>query len=338
LGKQNFSDNGRHVTEDGFQSPLLTQRAIDFLRNHYRDQTTAQMPFFLFVGYTDTHTPHADMPEDLVAQYTHATFRDIPNEAFAKCHGRPLIPVSEDPVRERSNREQYYASASSIDREVGKILDELESRGQFANTLVVYTSDHGLNGGQHGMWEKGNATLPQNFLEESIRVPCLVSWPGGGIPNDLQSDLWVNHCDLFATLLDAAGAVPDAETARKINSPGRSYLAHLRGKSGGNWRDYIICEYGNARMIRREGYKLILRYPYKGVIFASEFYDLIADQRETVDLYGRASAENSQIIGQMRDQVEAFFSKFTTPGHSGLDLEHQPMATPDSPWLTAEGT
>jgi arylsulfatase A-like enzyme len=188
------------------------------------------------------------------------------------------------------------------------------------------------------MWEKGNATLPQNFLEESIRVPCLISWPGGGIPHNLQSDLGANHCDLFATLLDAAGAVPDAGTARKINSPGRSYLSHLRGKSGGNGRDHIICEYGNARMIRRDGYKLILRYPYKGVNFASEFYDLIADPRETVDLYGRASGQYSRIIKQMTDQMEEFFSKFTSPGHSGLDLEHQPMATPESPWLAAEKT
>ena len=281
-GKQNFSENGQQVEADGFQSPFLTERAIGFLRDHYRNEATAQRPFFLFVGYTDTHSPHADMPEDLVAQYAGATFRDVPNEAFARCHGKPLIPVSDNPSVERARRQQYYAAASSVDREVGKILDELERTGQLANTLVVYTGDHGLNGGQHGMWEKGNGTLPQNFLEESIRVSCLLSWPDGGIAQNLQSDLWVNHCDLYATLLEAAGAVPNATLAREINSPGQSYLANLRGHSGAQWRDFAICEYGNARMLRSDGYKLILRYPYKGTELANEFYDLAADPRETV--------------------------------------------------------
>lgn len=337
-GKQNFSENGQHVEADGFQSPLLTERAINFLRDHYRNHETAPRPFFLFVGYTDTHSPHTDMPEDLVALYNQSAFRDIPNEVFARCHGKATSPVSDNPAIERARRQQYYAAASSVDREVGKILDELENARQLANTLVVYTGDHGLNAGQHGVWEKGNATLPQNFLEESIRIPCLLSWPGGGIVENLHSDRWVNHCDLYATLLEAAGAVPGAALAREINSPGQSYLSHLRGSSGANWRDYAVSEYGNARMYRSDGYKLVLRYPYKGTEFANEFYDLAADPRETANLYLPAGGENSQVIKAMGNQMREFFARFTIPGHDGLDLEHSPMETPASPWLKAPTT
>ena len=100
---------------------------------------------------------------NFLAKYENATFRDIPNEPFLKVHGTTTLPVSKDPAIERTKRKQYYAAASSIDREVGKVLDELESHGQMANTLVVYTGDHGLNAGQHGMWEKGNATTPSKF-------------------------------------------------------------------------------------------------------------------------------------------------------------------------------
>ena len=334
-GRQNFSDNGRHVSEDGIQSPFLTRQAIHFLRTHYGSKTTKDMPFFLFVGYTDTHLPHTEMPVDLVSQYSTATFRDIPSEPFPACHGKAVNPVSTDPAVERTKREQYYAAASSIDREVGKVLDELESMGQLSNTLVVYTGDHGLNAGHHGMWEKGNATIPQNFFEESIRVPCAISWPAGGIPCNLESDLPVNHCDLFATLLDAANAAPDAETAKKIASPGRSYLSQLRGSSPSHWKNRAICEYGNARMIRIDGYKLILRYPYKGVNFANELYDLKADPREANNLYNSSRTQYRQVIEQMTSQLDEFFSKYTVPGHSGLNLEHQPVATAASPWLKA---
>ena len=337
LGQQNFSDNGKHVIDKGFQSPFLTGQAIKFLHAHYDRHDTADKPFFLFVGYTDTHSPHTEMPAELVSQYSTATFRDIPNEPFPSCHGEALIPVSKDPAVERSKREQYYAAASSIDREVGKVLDELESRGQLANTVVVYTGDHGLNAGHHGMWEKGNATMPQNFFEESIRVPCAISWPKGGVARNLESGLPVNHCDLFATLLDAANAAPDAETAKKINSPGRSYFSHLCGITPSHWRSHVIGEYGNARMIRSNGYKLILRYPYQGVNFANELYDLKADSRETTNLCNGSRAQYRHIIEQMTSRLDEFFSSYTVPGHSGLDLEHQPVATAASPWLKAIG-
>ncbi|MEO6923040.1 MAG: sulfatase-like hydrolase/transferase, partial [Bryocella sp.] len=207
--------------------------------------------FFLFVGYVDTHSPHAQMPEELVAEYKEATFRDIPREKFLSVHGTALRKVSPDPTVERTKHEQYYASASSIDREVGKVLDELESMGKLKDTLVVYTGDHGLNAGQHGIWEKGNATVPQNFFEESIRIPCAISWPAGGIPCNLESELPINHCDTFQTLLDIAGAIPDAALAEKINSPGRSYLQQLRGENLQRWKDNVVLEYGNARMVRK---------------------------------------------------------------------------------------
>ncbi|WP_229668827.1 sulfatase-like hydrolase/transferase [Edaphobacter acidisoli] len=332
-GRQNFSDNGKHITADGLQSPFFTERAIQFLKSHYDDDKMAHEPFFLVVGYTDTHSPHTLMPDDMVAEYRDATFRDIPREKFSKVHGIPLCPVYDDPEKEDRRRQEYYAAASTIDREVGRVLEALESLGQMENTIVVYTSDHGLNGGHHGMWEKGNGTIPQNFFEESIRTPCAIAWPGGGVVSGLASDIPVNHCDLFVTLLDAAGALPDEQDAHRINSPGCSYLPYLRGKSQSEWRDDVICEYGNARMIKNDGYKLILRYPYRGVNFPNELYDLKADPRETTNLY--EEPRYGKVIRQMTERLNSYFSKYSIPAHNGLHLETQPMMTPDSPWLEA---
>ncbi len=228
-GTQNFSDQGKHIVEEGQQSPLLTSRAIDFLRDHRKDSATNAKPFFLFVGYVDTHAPHAQAPDDLVQKYKDATFHDIPDEKFSHSHGKAGFLVSAKPQAEHEKRAEYYAAVSSVDREVGKVLAELEATGQLDNTLIVYTGDHGLNAGHHGMWEKGNGTTPQNFLEESIRVACTICWPAGGIQQNVTCDDMVNHCDLFATLLDIAGAVPNTAIAQEINSPGWSYASQLRG-------------------------------------------------------------------------------------------------------------
>ena len=90
----------------------------------------------------------------------------------------------------------------------------------------------------------------------------------------------VNHPDLWATLLEISACYPDAQTAARINSPGVSYLRQLQGKKLQTWRPTVIGEYGNARMARTDRYKLIKRYPYSGVSFPDELYDLQEDPRE----------------------------------------------------------
>lgn len=332
-GTQHFSDQGQLVVEEGQQSPLLTRRAIDFLQEHDRKEGTGGRPFFLYISYVDTHSPHNAAPDDLVAEYGSATFRDIGHEDFAACHGRALIPASKKPDVERRKRMEYYGAVSSLDREVGTVVAELERSGQLENTLIVYTSDHGLNCGQHGMWEKGNGTIPQNFLEESIRVSCTLRWPAGGIRQNVTCDDLVNHCDLWATLLEIAGAVPGANIARRINSPGRSYLSQLRGGDVRGWRQTLVGEYGNARMARNGRYKLIERYPYGGVRFPNELYDLEKDPRETVNRYDDAALQS--VVRDLSAELERFFGRYTVPGHSGLDLAHQPECTPQSPWIVA---
>ncbi|MEO6803055.1 MAG: sulfatase-like hydrolase/transferase [Granulicella sp.] len=335
-GVQHFSDQGKEVVDEGQQSPLLTRQAINFLQDHQQKTASKAEPFFLFISYVDTHSPHNAAPDNLVAEYDTATFRDIPKEKLAACHGKALEPVAADPEKERRRRMEYYGAVSSIDAEVGKVLDALKAAGQMENTLVIYTGDHGLNAGQHGLWEKGNATIPQNFLEESIRISCTVSWPGGGFNQNAICDDLVSHPDLWATLLDVAEATPDTATAAKINSPGQSYLRQLRGKKVSGWRQTMISEYGNARMARNGRYKLIRRYPFAAVTFPDELYDLREDPRETVNRYSDPALKS--VIEELSGEIDQFFAKYTVPGHSGLDMEHQPECTPASPWLVAART
>src|SRR5690606_32926493 len=105
---------------------------------------------------------------------------------------------------------QYAAAVTAIDEQIGRLLDELDGMRQLENTLVVYTADHGHNNGHHGLWLKGNGTTPANFLDGSILVPCLLAWPGV-IGAGQVSDAMVDHCDLHATLLDAAGVTRSQE-------------------------------------------------------------------------------------------------------------------------------
>lgn len=333
-GTQKFTDEGHYLAEEGQQSPLLTDRALDFLKEHRESEATRQKPFFLFVGYVDTHSPHKNAPDKLVAEYNDATFSDIPDEPFMPCHGTTQHPKLTEPRLEHDKLREYYGAISSIDAEVGRVVADLKASGQLDNTLVIYTGDHGLNCGQHGFWEKGNATQPQNFVEESIRIACTFHWPNSALKAGTTMPAMVTHCDLFATLLDIAGAQPDTKTAAAINSPGRSYLPALLGRADID-RNAVFLEYGNARTIRTSTHKLILRYPYRGFTFPNELYDLKSDPRETMNVYTESA--NGPLVNTLTTRLDAYFKHYTIPEHDGLRLAKLPECNGREPWTLAAG-
>ncbi len=322
FGEQNFSDQGEHVQRTGHQSTLLTDEAVSFLRDRPYDQ-----PFFLFVGYVNTHTPHTQQPERLVAHYRNATFDDIPDEQPAECHGagRRKMP-DRDALREEWA--QYYASVTMIDDQVGRLLDELDAQDEMANTLVIYTGDHGHMNGHHGLFNKGNGTVPQNFIEESIRVPCVLAWHDR-IDGGQSADEMVDLCDVYATVLDAAGVRLTDERREEIDSPGASFLPLLTGGQT-EWKGTQFCEYGNARMARTASHKLIVRYPGPNGTFPNELYDLENDPRERLNRY--EDAAYASVRAEMEATLAAHFERYEMAGRGGADIVSQPMCNPNEPW------
>ena len=325
FGEQHFSRNGNLVVQHGHQSALLTDEAVRFLRERDADR-----PFFLFVGYTDTHSPFAMHPQRLVDHYRSGEFDDIPDESLAPCHGRAVVPRGDAESLRESNA-QYYAAVEMIDTQIGRVLGALDGTGGRDNTLVVYTSDHGHMNGHHGLMCKGNATTPQNFLDESIQVPCLASWPGR-IEGGSTRSACVDHCDLFWTLLDAADVGVDDTTRTQINSPGASYLPMLIDPAH-SWRDAQFCEYGNARMIRTDRYKYIRRWPGTHERFDDELYDLPSDPRETRNVIDAPA--HAEALAALRVQLDQHFDRYEIPERSGTRITEQPTCNRSQPWDVA---
>lgn len=323
FGNQPFSDQGERRDFHGHQAPIITDTAIRFLREHQAQEES--QPFFLFVGYTETHSPFKSLPERLVAPHRLQDPLPIEREAFADAHGIPGTPAPEDETAFREQLAQYFASVEMIDEQVGRILDELEGQGLLDDTLIVYTSDHGHMNGQHGLLNKGNATTPQNFPEESIRVPLLIR-PAGGAPTQTP-ELRVDHCDLHATLREAAGLALEPQPG----SPGRSFLATLQGETPLDWRGDQFGDYGNARMIRSaEGFKLIRRYPGPNGQFPDEFYDLTVDPRETRNLIADPTYEEQ--MQALDDRLHEWFMAHEVEGCEGTGVgEREPFNT-NEPW------
>jgi len=142
---------------DGYDAYAQTEDANAYIRAQANDGK----PFLLYVGFGGPHFPHDNAPEDLKALY--------PPEALAL---RPNVPPEQE-ARSRRELQGYYAHCTAIDRCVGSLYRTLETTGLAANTIFVFTSDHGDMHGSQGK----QSYRKQVPWDESVCVPFLCRYP-----------------------------------------------------------------------------------------------------------------------------------------------------------------
>ena len=199
---------------DGSDQPdsKSATKAIELLQAH-RDQN-----MFLAVGFVRPHYPNV-APQDFFDHYPWDTMllpkavendlSDIPKAGLAKTRN-DNNPIGEHPDNQRRMWAGYYATVEFMDRQVGRILDELDQAGLRDSTAIVFCSDHGYHLGEHGFWQKSN------FHEEVTRVPLIISTPG--TPSGRTQSL-VELVDIFPTLTDLADIKAPASVQGKSLVP-----------------------------------------------------------------------------------------------------------------------
>ena len=321
-GPVEYGVAGEHRLMTGRISDLITEQALGFLR-----QMDSERPFFLQVGYYATHSPWEGQAERLVDSYRQATFTDIPADEQYPFGRQNLESRNETRFDRREALAQYYAAVTEVDSGVGRLLDYLETAGALDNTIIIYTSDHGLNCGQHGIWGKGNGTLPLNMVEESIRVPLIFYGQNHLFGGQTRGEL-VDHLDTFQTILAAAEIAPPAR-----NYAGRS-LWPLLQEVGERppWRQQQFGEYGNVRMIRTNRYKLVRREP-EG---PHELFDLTNDPRERQNLFAEPAWQ--PIVAELSQALRAHFAQYEDPQKSGLNVRERPRHNFTEAWREGGNT
>ncbi len=168
-----MSDQGTPISVDGFQLEHLGQAAREFIESGDPDQ-----PYFLVFAPTDTHEPITGHPEDLVEKYRNADLGGVPVGETSMFRRR--LSGSRGARRFQRDPGAILCGGQPPGRRIGAdSRNWSKPAADLDNTLVIYTSDHGMMVGHHGLIGKSNATIPQNLYEESIRVPMILSWPAG---------------------------------------------------------------------------------------------------------------------------------------------------------------
>lgn len=296
-------ENGKIVEEPEYLTEAIGDGALRFLDT----VADGKDPFYLSVHFTAPHSPwdRENHPNEYLGLYE--------NCAFESCPNLPVHPwqINSAPVgvgeRRKENLQGYFAAVTAMDVQVGRVLDCIESMGVRENTLIVFTSDNGMNMGHHGIWGKGNGTYPQNMYDNSVKVPFIASRPGSVPENSVESGLW-SHYDFFPSLLDYLGF--ENPVAEEL--PGRSFASVLRGEEG-EARDSVVIydEYGPVRMIRSRREKYVRRFPGG----PDEYYDLVTDpdeERNRID-DGKCASR----IEELRTEMDAWFDRYVDPERDG---------------------
>lgn len=199
---------GIDETESDDAHPAFEQ-GIDFIKRSAQNNE----PFCCFVSSSEPHDPYIPARRfldmyDIDEVNPSPTLRDEPT-------GKPEVirrmravwsDLSDDEWKRVAA--SYWAVITEIDSEIGRIIDVLKQAGQYDNTIIVFTSDHGDMLGAHGLATKGIGTS----YEEVYNIPCILRVPGMQQTGE-DSDTIISLIDLAPTLLDLCDAaeLPDAQ-------------------------------------------------------------------------------------------------------------------------------
>ena len=177
---------------------MTADTAVKLLREHKEES------FFLAVGMVRPHVPLVapkgyfdPYPADRmkIPEMPEGDLDDVPKAAQTQTND---VKYGMSEEQQRKTLGAYYASVAYMDAQAGKILDELERLDLAGNTIVVFTSDHGYNLGQHTCWQK------LSLFEDTVRVPLIIAAPGLGLQG-AKSCRVVEHIGLYPTLAALCG-------------------------------------------------------------------------------------------------------------------------------------
>jgi N-acetylglucosamine-6-sulfatase len=295
-----LNENGRDFQAEGYMTDLLTDYAVNWLRQRWEGVALpTPRPFCLYLAHKAVHGPftpaerHQDRfagveiakpesfddtfagkPEWLRAGIVRGEQRDQWMANRDKSIPAEIPPGKWDP--RAKGRLDYYRTLLAVDESVGRVLKTLEELGQLDSTVVVFASDNGFFHGEH---RRGDKRL---MYEESIRIPLLLRYPPLARPGRVVEPMALN-VDLAPTFLDLAGVpIPDAMQGRSLRP--------LLTEENPDWRTSFLYEYfqegwlpGVPTMlgVRTERWKYVT---YPAIDDLDELYDLEADPHELRNL------------------------------------------------------
>lgn len=279
-----FWEGGKHWTE------VVADNAIDYLNM----SKASDNPFFMYLAFNAPHDPRQS-PKEYVDMYplenvaVPENFLELyPYKDSIGCSPRlrdeKLAPFPRTKYSIKVHRQEYYAIITHMDNQIGRIISHLKETGQDENTYIIFSADHGLSVGHHGLVGK------QNMYDHSMRVPLIVAGPD--IPENEKREMQVYLQDVMATALDLA----EIEKPEYVEF--NSLMPAIKKEVEVSPYSEIYGAYVDLqRMVRTDKYKLII-YPKAKIV---RLFDMENDPLEMNDL-----ADNVEYSEVKAELIEKF--------------------------------
>ena len=269
-----------------------------------------EKPFFMSVNFWGPHTPCV-IPEPYYSMYNPQSIPEDP--AFAAgISGKPLHFEHISKMWGVHNLTwpewqniiaRYYGYITMIDDAIGRLINALQTKDLYDNTLLIFTADHGDAMGAHKLIEKG-----EFMYDTCYRIPLIARHPQHAKMGQV-CDKFVYLHDLCPTLAEiATGAAPD------MQGQSQSILGLIRGdEEGSDSRDFVYGEctaHFSAfpqRMVRTKTHKLIFNASSRG-----ELYDMLADPYEIEN-----KIDDPALAGVKRELIDQLIIQ--------MELLHDPL-------------
>jgi choline-sulfatase len=292
-------DASKRGGDDESGSAWHAQQVLDYLGE--REAAKDARPFLIYFGFSHPHDTRDGKPE-LLAKYGATNHADqdhppslhtlqpalpsnyLPAHPFKHGHDevRDEVAVSgvwnrrdEASIRNEVGRE--FACSENIDIQIERVLKKLEAQGELDNTYIIYTADHGISIGRHGLMGK------QNLYQHTWRVPFIVKGPGIQPGSRVTGNIYL--LDILATLCDLA-AIPAPDT-----NEGLSFKPVLEGRQP-SVRDTVYGAYSGGskpgmRAVKKGDWKLIQYEAYNGATRETQLFNLAQNPDEFLKEHGR---------------------------------------------------
>lgn len=289
-------DTYRTIAEDGTFSDVVSEglRLLD---------RRSDKPFFLFLHTYEVHHPYTPKPRRM-AEFDRGYKGKLPDEISVELlteiyEGRRKI----GPADLQHIINAYDAEIASVDRSFGRLVDALKARGLYDNSVIVFTSDHGEEFGEHGSVGWHSHTL----YDELLRVPLLVKLPAQARAR-AEVKRMVRSIDIAPTILDALALDPEPAFQ------GRTLLPFLdnegeRPMTAILWRETMPYETGTFSGIRVGEWKL----------HADSLFNLQSDPREQRNVV----SEFSQMRENLRARLDAGLRERRSLTSTAIQLDEE---------------
>ncbi len=291
-------DASKRGGTDESGSAWHAEQVLNYLRDRGANQDTK--PFLIYYGFSHPHDTRDGKPE-LLAKYGATNHTDetnppslhslqpplpanyLPKHPFdnTDMNVRDEVSVSgvwknRDEASIRNEIGRQYACSDNIDLQIGRVLNRLEEMGELDNTYIIYTADHGIAIGHHGLMGK------QNLYQHCWRVPFIVKGPGIPAGRRVEGNIYL--LDLLATLCDLASIQPPQ------TNEGTSFKPVLTGEKTA-MRQVLYGAYAGGakpgmRCVKQGDWKLIQYESADGKVKHTQLFNLAENPNELLPEHG----------------------------------------------------